>query len=96
MASEELETIIQREMRLSAIEWLLCRIMATLVIAAKKDDSIDEFRAGMRETLQNKTFGQLGPAISDVAAAELEAAVDNLLSQVKKQIQSMKKGDRQA
>jgi hypothetical protein len=91
-----LEKIVRDEMRLSAIEFLLCRFVAVMAIAAgKTDQDLDHWRTEMQETLQKQTFSGLDPATSDAAAAELEAAVDALFELLKTHMASLKTGDRQ-
>jgi len=85
------EKAIRLEMRLSAIEFLLCKFVATfLVVGQKTERELEVWRKNMRETLQKQTFDGLDPAISDVAAAELEEAVDALLGLLKKHMASLK------
>jgi hypothetical protein len=85
------EKAIKLEMRLSAIEFLLCKLTATILVAGRKtEDELQKWREDMKRTLQAQTFAGLDPTTSDVAAAELEDAVDALLGLLKKHMASLK------
>jgi hypothetical protein len=93
--AQTIEEIIRLEMRLSAIEFLLCRLTAaTLIASGKTERDLESWRAEMRKTLQKQTFGGLDAATSDAAAAELEGAVDYLLGRLRTQMASLKGEDR--
>jgi len=93
MANITPEKIIKDEMRLSAIEFLLCKLTATIVVASSKTErELDLWRTEMKVTLQKQTFSALDPTLSDVAAQELEEAVDALLGLLKKHMASLKGG----
>jgi hypothetical protein len=90
------EAAIKLEMRFSAIEFLLCKFMATFLVASgKTEKELEVWRNGMRETLRKMTFGGLDPSTSDVAAAELEETVDDLLALLKAHMVSVKAASQQ-
>ena len=75
------EETIKLEMRLSAIEYLLCKMYITLIAATGQSDeqieqAFDEFVAGTRQQL----FPGFDPAQSDLISAEWEEAVTRLIA----------------
>jgi hypothetical protein len=87
----EIEKIIRKEMRFSAIEFLLCKLTAaTLVASGKTEDDLQSWRSEMQKTLQKQTFSGLDPATSDAAAAALEEAVDALIRLLKAHMASLR------
>ncbi len=89
------EAIIKNEMRLSAIEFLLCKLTATILVAGgKTENELNAWRLEMKETLGKQTFGDLDPVIADASAQELEESVDTLLGLVKDHMLSLRKINR--
>ena len=74
------EAEMKAEMRLYALENLVCVWFAAMSATGPEPE---RGFAGLREAMlaraQILTFPSLGPALSDLAAAEFEAATDRLL-----------------
>ena len=75
------EEQIKAEMRLSALEFLVCRVWAAFNVAGGATNQDDERRG--REFLSGASrqiFPGLDPAMSDHATAEWNAALERLLT----------------
>ena len=87
-----IEKIIHDEMRFSALEFMVSRIMATLAIATGKTDlDLESWRRDMQDRLRKTAFPGLDPSVSDAASAELEDAVNRLFGILKKEMESLRK-----
>lgn len=74
-----LEKILRDEARFSAVEYFVCRLWAAHLIASGKTlKDVENWKQGMKMTLQRQTFSKLDPAMSDAFAAELKSAVNAL------------------
>jgi hypothetical protein len=74
----EREAAIKLEARLSALEFFATKIGATLMVASGL--SVEGAEAAMRDQLaREQTFPTLDPAMSDLASAELNEALERLL-----------------
>jgi len=72
----------EAECRLYALEWYVCMLHAAIFAQAGKDGLVilGHLRQTALEGARQKAFPGLDPAMSDLVSAELEAAVDRLLS----------------
>jgi hypothetical protein len=93
--SKDLEKNLKYEARLSAIEHMLTKTLATiLAVSGKSPDDVDALEAGTTAKIRQMVFGGLNPALSDALAAELEDAVSDLHKLLKKQLElALKKAD---
>ena len=74
------EESIKLEMRLSAIEYLLCQLWANIISLAGADENTFNQRTDVvLEKLKKQTFPGLAPEWGDLASAELEQAVARLI-----------------
>jgi hypothetical protein len=81
------EEAIRAEMRLWALEVLVCNLFA--VMCASDPAPLELFertRDQMISGARQRTFGDFDPAQSDLFSAELEAAVTRLMDMVGEQI----------
>lgn len=86
---------LKLEMRLTAIEFMVCRITAvSLVASGKTVKDLQKWRAELKQTLQAQTFAGLDAVVSDAFAAEQEEAVDALLALLKSHMSSLTGKDR--
>ena len=84
MSDKTIENLLKLEMRFNAIEHLLCKTVAAMMLGSNKTQSdIDILMKGTSETIRQMTFAKINPAISDAASAELEDAVVALYNLVK-------------
>jgi hypothetical protein len=73
------EKAIKLETRLSAIEYMIGQLYKVIYgLLGATPEMIEASQADLRRTLQYQTFGT-DPAKSDLAAAEMQEAVDRLL-----------------
>jgi hypothetical protein len=75
----EQQRAIELEMRLSALEFLVCRIYASLLRASASSN--DQISAGLNqiaEYAKSQMFPGLDPAFSDLASDEFSLAVKRL------------------
>jgi hypothetical protein len=81
------EQTIKAEMRLWALEVLVCNIFA---IIAASDTNPNELMTKTRDQMiagaRQRTFSEVDPAMSDLLSAELEAAVTRLMEMANSQI----------
>jgi hypothetical protein len=81
------EQAIKLEMRLWALEVLVCNILAVI---ASSDSDPNELMKKTREQMisgaQQHTFPEVDPAMSDLLSAELEAAITRLMDMANSQI----------
>ncbi|WP_027055704.1 hypothetical protein [Mesorhizobium erdmanii] len=75
------EDELKGEVRLYALEWMICQMASVLLRASGDPAGIlaktrEQALAGARQ----KTFANVNPAVSDLLSAELESAVDRLLT----------------
>jgi hypothetical protein len=91
-----LEDEIKAECRLYAIEWAVSLLFAATFaqIGPGAEAKLEEARKYISEIAQQKTFPRLDPAMSDLASAEREAAVDRLLSYAKDALAYMQQADK--
>jgi hypothetical protein len=84
------EAEIKMEMRLYVLETLVANTLALTCCAAEPADPVKAFDAAKKQMLgaaRKQSFPQLDdPAMSDLYAAELEAAVVRMTSMVDEQI----------
>lgn len=84
-----LEQAIKTEMRLFAVETLVCQVGATLLQLAEP-----EVFTAMREQAklgaQRQTFKGFDAAYSDLLSAELEAAIDRLYGMIESHLEKAK------
>jgi hypothetical protein len=74
------EDAIKLEMRLNAIEYLLCQLWVNILKnAGATEEKFDESSQAMLAHLKTQTFPGLDPGWSDLAAGELEEAVARLV-----------------
>lgn len=86
-----LEDEIKAECRLYAIEWAVSLLLAANFAQAGPDAEakLDEARQQLSQIAQQKTYPRLGAAMSDLAAAEQESAVQRLLGYAKDALADM-------
>ena len=76
----EIENTIELEMRLAAIEYLLCQLWVNIIsLGGINEQKFDQATQAMLGQLKRQTFSGLSPEWSDLAAAELEEAVARLI-----------------
>jgi hypothetical protein len=81
------ETQIKSEARLVAIEYMIVNIYAILHRASgAPPESILAIHQKARETLSRESMPGLDPAQSDMIAAEIQAAVEAMLSDVEEML----------
>jgi hypothetical protein len=74
------EEALRLEMRLAAIEYVVCNFIANVYRSAEiPPKQVLAAQADLIQRLRNQTFPGLDAALSDLAAAELENAVSRLL-----------------
>jgi hypothetical protein len=73
-----IEDDLKAEVRLYALETLVCLLYATLF--ANDPPLLARLREKALERSRGQTFPSLDPAMSDFVSAELEAAIDGLLA----------------
>jgi hypothetical protein len=81
------EQAIKAEMRLWALECLVCNILA--MIAASQSDPnelMQKTRDQMISGARQHAFPEVDPAMSDLLSAELETAITRLMDMVGSQI----------
>lgn len=86
MLSEE---TIKHEARLIALENLTMTLLAALV---RTPDGMAELITGMLGRMRAETFPGVDPAISDMMAAEIEAAHERLLTGAAEKLEQRKGG----
>jgi len=75
------EADIKLEMRLCAMEYLLCQLWVNLLKASGvTEQKFDESSQAMLDHLKKQTFPALPAEWSDLAAGELEEAVSHLVA----------------
>lgn len=75
------EEAIKLEMRLSAMEYFLCKTYLTVLLTqGVRPDSFDRFAEEFLAGARKQMFSVGDPALSDLASAEWEAAVERLLN----------------
>jgi hypothetical protein len=71
---------IKNEMRLAALEYLLCQIWVNIIKSSGADQkTFDQRTSAMLASLKRQTFPGLDPEWSDLASGELEEAVERLV-----------------
>jgi hypothetical protein len=74
------EEVIKAEVRLYALESLVCQLYVMIyALTGKPKEALQNRRRTLIGKTRLKGFAGLDPAMSDFASAELEAAVDRLL-----------------
>src|SRR6266480_6881715 len=86
------EQAIKAEMRLWALENLVCNILTIIATTDPDPDGLmtatrDQMIAGARQ----RAFSQVDPAMSDLFSAELEAAVARLMDMASSQISGLRR-----
>jgi hypothetical protein len=77
----DIEETLKAEIRLYALETLICQLYVWFYeMTGKPHWALETRRKILVEAAQKKTFPRLGAAMSDFVSAELEAAVDRLLT----------------
>ena len=72
---------IELEMRLSALEYMICKLYATgLVSSGLSDEQIKTAHQKFSDGAKQQTFPDLAPAMSDLVSGEWEQAVGRLLN----------------
>jgi hypothetical protein len=89
-----LEDDIKGECRLYAIEWAISQLFASTFAQTGEgaEAMFDEFRKTALESARKSTYPRLGAAMSDLASAEKEAAIDRLLGFVKDALANIQAG----
>lgn len=83
--------LIKREMRLAALEYMLCRLWVNILsIVGADEKTFDAGSKAMLEHLKKQTFPGLAPEWSDMASAELEEAVERLVKMQKEMLAALK------
>jgi hypothetical protein len=79
------EEQIKAECRLYALEWAVSMLFSAQFqqMGAAGVQMLEQTRQQALEGARGKTFPALDPAMSDLLSAELESAVDRLLSMAK-------------
>jgi hypothetical protein len=81
------ERAIRAEMRLWALEVLVCNVVAVLLASdSAPQELLERTRRQMIEGARRRTFDGLDAAQSDLFSAELEAAVTRLMDMVAEQM----------
>jgi hypothetical protein len=76
-----LEKIVENEMRFSAMEYVLSNLIVSLYLNAKTDKKkIDAMHQELIEKAGARTFPELDPAMSDVAATAFQDSLRTLLN----------------
>jgi hypothetical protein len=80
-----IERTIETECRLYALEWYVCLLHAATYrqMGEAGPAMLEQTRKQVLEGLRQKTFPSLDAAMSDLLSAELESAVERLLSMTK-------------
>jgi hypothetical protein len=74
------EKAIKAEIRLYVLESAVCQLWATLYeMTGDPAAAFEQKRAALIETARQLAFPSLDPAMSDLAAAEIEEAAERLL-----------------
>ncbi|HUI21278.1 MAG TPA: hypothetical protein VLZ74_09570 [Methylocella sp.] len=74
------EDAIKAEVRLYALESLVCQLYAMIyALTGKPREALQNRRETLIGKARLKGFSGLDPAMSDFASAELESAIDRLL-----------------
>lgn len=82
------EQQIKEEVRLYAVEWMVCQLASVLLTATGQGNVIlSQMRQQAIAGARGKTFQSVDPAMSDLLSAELEAAVDRLLGMTKELVE---------
>jgi hypothetical protein len=90
----ENEDAIKAEMRLWALEVLVCNLFAVSLIATGRPGALfSQVRQQILQGAKLKTFSGVDPALSDLLSAELETAVDRLLEMASAQIPAHLRGN---
>lgn len=77
----EMEQVIKEEMRLFVLETLVSLLWAAQhQVTGDPAASVSRIKNLLIEKARRQTFGQIGPAYSDLLSAELESAIDDALA----------------
>jgi hypothetical protein len=91
-----LEDDIKAECRLFAIEWAISQLLASGFAVAGNPNgplAFDLYRKMALQHARQQTYPRLGAAMSDLASAEKEAAIDCLLGYAKDFLDDMLRPD---
>jgi hypothetical protein len=78
--AEELSDVMKREIRLFALESLVCQLYAMIYgMTGEPKSALAKWGKALLARAKTTGFPTLDPALSDLASAELEDAVSRLL-----------------
>lgn len=88
------EAALKLEVRLGAIEYLLSKVYVSLLATGGglTPAKFDAFKADFLGGIQKQTFPGIDPALSDLASAEWELALERLLTMQKEILEQAQKG----
>ena len=78
------EATIKLEMRLAAIEYLLCKVhLAMVLMQGVQPEQFDQFATEFVASAGDQRFSVGDPALSDLATAEWQEAIERLIGHEK-------------
>ena len=87
-----MENQLKAEMRLTAIEYVLCDLAAKiLLLSGGSKERIEDAHKKLIDELKTQTFPGLDPALGDLASSELEEAVSSLLLMQREMTESLRR-----
>lgn len=82
---------IELEMRLSAIEYMVCKLYATFIAASDpSEEKLTKAFQELREGARQEVFPDFDPAQSDLVSSEWELAVVRLLDMQKEMLEAVR------